>query len=107
MLRHPTAKHIARVLNDWVYRFEPIARTARRSRKIYYQGPSAHASDAASERRARKVGERDHTDSLGNSFRFTLDHRASRLGRYVALRQTRPAGRNHQLGVVHVGGANE
>jgi hypothetical protein len=107
VFRHASTQNIACVLNDWIHRFQSIPRATGRAGKIDDQRPATHSGDAPAKRCPWKVRQRDHSNALSDSLSFAIYHGASRFGRDVPLRQTRPTRRDHELGVSHIRGVNE
>src|SRR5438552_11877560 len=107
MLSHLAAQDITRMLDYRIQCIKPIAHSTRRSRQIDDQRLAAHSSDASSQGRTRKVRQRQHAYSLGDSFRFALDHRPRRFRSDVTLGESRSAGGEHEISGVAVAGMDE
>src|SRR5512133_2122585 len=96
MLGRIAREQLERVTERGLDQLEPVAAAAGGARQVDDQGLAANARDTTSEQPVRRLAHGVGAEGLGNARHGAFEHRLGRLGREVARRDARAAGRQDE-----------
>src|SRR6185436_16557867 len=107
MLGDLSAQDITSMLDYRIQCIESIPHSTWRTGQVDDQRFAAHARDSATQRRAREIRQRQHTNALGDSLGLPIYHRSRRFRRDIARRQARPPSGEHEVRPIAIACLNE